>query len=120
MQAVVGMNDDVMVGGFIIGGGSADGTIIVRAIGPSLTWFGVSGALSDETLEICDGSGNTIATDDDWKEAQQVQVEATGLPPAGDREAAILAMLPVGGYTAIIRGKAGATGVASVEVYRLP
>jgi hypothetical protein len=92
----------------------------VRAIGPSLTSFGVSGALSDPTLEIHDGSGNTIATNDDWKEAQQVQIETTGLPPGDDREAAILATLPAGGYTAIIRGKAGATGVALVEVYCLP
>ena len=92
----------------------------VRAIGPSLTSFGVSGALSDPTLEIHDGSGNTIATNDDWKEAQQVQIETTGLPPGDDREAAILATLPAGDYTAIIRGKAGATGVALVEVYCLP
>ena len=62
----------------------------------SLTSFGVSGAFSDPTLEIHDGSGNTIATNDDWKEAQQVQIEATGLPPADDREAAIWATLPVG------------------------
>jgi len=85
-----------------------------------LTSFGVSGALSDPTLEIHDGSGNPIATNDDWKEARQVQIEAIGLPPADDREAAIWATLPVGGYTAIIRGQAGATGVALVEVYRCP
>jgi hypothetical protein len=86
----------------------------------SLTSFGVSRALSDATLERHDGSGNTIAINDDWEEAEQVQIEATGLPPADDRETAILATLPVGGYTAIIRGKAGASGVALVEAYRLP
>ena len=85
----------------------------------SLTSFGVSGAFSDPTLEIHDGSGNMIATNDDWKGAEQVQIEAIGLPPADDRKAAILATLPAGGYTAIIRGKAGATGIALVEVYRL-
>ena len=70
-----------------------------------MTSFGVSGALSDPTLEIHDGSGNAIATNDDWKEARQVQIEAIGLPFADDREAAILATLPVGGYTAIIQAR---------------
>ena len=95
-------------------------TILVRAIGPSLAASQVVGPLQDPTLELYDGSGNTLTTNDDWKETQQTEIEATGLAPSDDRESAILSTLAPGAYTAIVRGALNTTGVGLVEIYRLP
>src|SRR5205814_4883315 len=67
-RGFVDTGDNVMIGGFIVGGGSIGGfaRVIVRAIGPSLTGAAVSGALQDTTLELYDGNGNSLATNDDW------------------------------------------------------
>jgi hypothetical protein len=116
-RGFVDTGDNVMIGGFIVG--SADATVLVRAIGPSLTAFGVPGALQDPTLELHDSDGNTLTSNDDWKATQQAEIEATGLAPSDDRESAILATLPPGGYTAIVRGALDTTGVGLVEVYHL-
>ena len=112
--------DNVMIGGFIVGG-SQNRTVLARAIGPSLTAFGVPNALQDPALELHDSSGATLATNDSWKSSQQTQISATGLAPSDDREAAILsAPLPPGNYTAIVRGSGTTSGVALVEIYQLP
>lgn len=116
-RGFVETGDNVLIGGFIVGGGEA--SVLVRAIGPSLTAFGVPGALQDPTLELHDGSGTALMTNDDWKETQQAEIEAQGLAPGDDRESAILALLPPGGYTAIVRGASDTTGVGLVEVYHL-
>jgi WD40 repeat protein len=122
----VDTGDNVMIGGLIVGGGSGDGTatVLVRALGPSLTGSGVPGALGDPTLELHDGSGAAIATNDDWKTrpdgtSQQAEIEATGIPPTNDLESALVAAPAPGNYTAVVRGKNNATGVALVEVYSL-
>lgn len=118
-RGFVGTGDNVMIGGFILGPpGSLDGTVLIRAIGPSLVAFGITDALVDPVLELHDANGNVI-TNDNWKDTQQADIEATGLAPTNDLEAAILATLPAGGYTAIVSGKNGLTGVALVEVYRI-
>jgi len=116
-RGFVDIGDNVMIGGFILGGGSAQ--VIVRAIGPSLTSFGVAGALQDPTLELHDGFGTLIVSNDDWKESQQAEIEATGLQPTNDFESAIVMTLLPAPYTAIVRGKNDTTGVALVEVYNL-
>lgn len=118
-RGFVDTGDNVMIGGFIVGGGNGSARVIIRAIGPSLTQFGVSDALSDPTLELHDGNGVRITTNDNWKDTQQAEIEATGLPPSNDLESAIVATLPSGAYTAIVAGKGGTTGVALVEVYNL-
>jgi len=119
-RGFIDTGDNVMIGGFIIGSeGLGDATVLVRGIGPSLTDFGVPGALQDPTLELHDGSGNTLMTNDDWKETQQTEIEATGLAPGDDRESAILSTLAPGAYTAIVRGALDTTGVGLVEVYHL-
>ena len=110
--------DNVMIGGFIIGGDQPT-KVIVRAIGPSLTQFGVSGALLDPVLELHDGSGNLVTQNDDWRSDQEQAITDSGLAPSDDRESAILTTLAPGGYTAIVRGKNNTTGVALVEVYNL-
>ena len=119
-RGFVGTNEDVMIGGFILGGGGANATVLARGIGPSLTDFGVTDALPDPTLELHDDNGALIQSNDNWKDDQQTEIEGTGLQPTNDLESAILATLAPGAYTAIVAGSGGVTGVALVEVYRLP
>jgi sugar lactone lactonase YvrE len=116
-RGFVGTGDNVLIAGFIIGGGEA--TILVRAIGPSLTSLGVSGALQDPTLVVRDANGFPVAFDNDWKQHQQAQIQATGIPPTDDRESACLITLAAGSYTAVVSGVGDTTGVGLVEVYRL-
>ena len=107
-----------MIGGFIITG-SDPKKVIIRAIGPSLTASGISGALDDPTLELHDGSGSLIFANDDWKDTQKQAILDTTIPPTNDLESAIVATLAPGAYTAIVRGKNNGTGVAVVEAYDL-
>jgi hypothetical protein len=118
-----------MIGGFIVGNGSANvggiAKVIVRALGPSLSASRIGVALADPTLELHDGNGNALATNDNWKissdgSSQQAEIEATTVPPTNDLESALVATLGPGNYTAIVRGKNNSTGVGSVEVYNLP
>jgi hypothetical protein len=123
-RGFVDTNDNVMIGGLIVGGGSGGGNakVLVRALGPSVP---VAGALGDPTLELHDGSGTTIATNDNWKindqtgQSQEADISATTIPPANDLESAILVTLPPDNYTAIVRGKNNTTGVGLVEAYNL-
>jgi hypothetical protein len=109
--------DNAMIGGFIIGGdGGGAARVIVRARGPSLP---LSGALQDPTLELHDGNGATIASNDNWKDSQQADIEATTIPPSNDLESAIVRTLVPGNYTAVVRGVNDGTGIALVEVYNL-
>jgi hypothetical protein len=123
-RGVVGTDASVMIGGFIVGGGlgaSGDGSseVLVRALGPELTNFGVADALQDSTLELFDSNGNLLASNDNWKDSQSTAIQATGLAPADDRESAILTTLIQGNWTAIMRGKNNTTGVGLIEVYRI-
>jgi len=96
--------------------------MIVRALGPSLTGSGIAGALGDPTLELHDGSGTTLATNDNWKindqtgQSQEADIRATTIPPTNDLESALVATLAPGNYTAIVRGKNNTAGVGLVEV----
>jgi hypothetical protein len=116
-----------MISGFIVGGANTDGkaTVLVRAVGPSLVGFGLQGGLADPILELHDGNGGTIATNDNWKindqtqQSQESAVRATTIPPSNDLESAIVATLSPGPYTAVVRGKNAGIGVALVEVYNL-
>jgi hypothetical protein len=116
-RGFINTDDNVMIGGFIIGG-NEPAKILVRAIGPTLTDFGVQGALADPTLELHDANGSTISNDD-WRETQESEIIATTIPPNKDREPAILATLVPGNYTAIVRGKNNTTGIGLVEAYNL-
>jgi hypothetical protein len=106
----------VMIGGFIVTG-KGPRTVLVRGLGPTLTTFGVAEALADPTLELYDGNGNLIKSDDNWKDAQQTEIQSSGFAPPNDLEPAIFATLPAGNYTAILRGKNNTSGVALVETY---
>ena len=117
-RGLVQTGDNVMIGGVIILG-DTDTDVLVRAIGPELGDVGVDGALEDPILELHDKNGVLITSNDDWKESQQSQIEATGLAPTDDHESAILKTLSPDNYTAIVRGKNDTTGIALVEVYDL-
>ena len=119
-RGFVETGDNVMIAGFIVansGGGS--GEVLVRALGPSLGSFGVANPLADPTLELHDGNGTLIAANDNWKTDQQTLILGTGIPPTNDAEAAILATLAPGAYTAIESGRNNGVGVGLVEVYNL-
>ena len=119
-RGFVETGNNLMIGGFTLGNGTGTSDVVVRALGPSLTSFDVAGALADPTLEIHDGNGTLLATNDNWKETQQSEITATGLAPTNDQESAILRAFAPGAYTAIVAGHDGTTGVALVELYRLP
>jgi plastocyanin len=116
-RGFVDTGNNVMIGGFILGNGSGTANVIVRALGPSL---GISGELADPTLELHDANGALIMSNDNWKDTQQSQIEATGIPPQNDLESAIVVTIAPAAYTAIVAGKNGTTGIGLVEVYRLP
>ena len=121
-RGFVQTGNDVMIGGFILGNGTASEKVLIRAIGPSLTQFGIANVLADPTLELHDSHGTLLMSDDNWRDdaSQAAQIMATGMPPPNDLESAIVTTLPPGAYTAIVAGKNGGTGVALVEVYHLP
>ncbi|MFL6590013.1 MAG: pectinesterase family protein [Chthoniobacterales bacterium] len=118
-RGFIDRGDDVMIAGFILGDGSGSSKVIVRGIGPSLAAAGIEQPLADPTLELHDGNGITIAVNDNWRDTQQSEVEATGLPPADDHESAIVATLPAGPYTAVLAGRSGGVGIGLVEVYKI-
>ena len=123
-RGFAGTGDNVMIGGEIIGRGlGANGAgsvkVLIRGLGPSLTQANVAGALQDPTIELHDGNGAIIASNDNWKDTQQSAIQATGLAPSDDRESAILTILTKGGYTAILRGKNNTTGIALIEAYKI-
>jgi streptogramin lyase len=118
-RGFVNTGDNVMIGGFIVRpGGGTETRIVVRAIGPSLQ-PGIPNALADPFLELHDSSGATIASNNNWRDSQETDIQNTGLAPTNDAESAILANLPPGAYTAIVRGNNNTTGVAVVELYNL-
>ena len=116
-RGFVNTGDNVMIGGFIVGG-TEPAKVLVRAIGPSLTTFGVQGALPATTLELHDANGSVISNEG-WRNTQEADINATTIPPSNDNEAAILATLVPGNYTAIVRGKNNTTGIGLVEAYNL-
>jgi hypothetical protein len=118
-RGLVGTDGNLLIGGFIVADGNANPRIVVRAIGPSLQAFGVANPLADPVLELHDGNGLLIRTNDDWSETQSDDLQTVGLAPADAAESAILMRLDPGKYTAIVRGKNDTIGVALVEIYDL-
>lgn len=116
-RGFVDTEDNVLIGGVIVG--SVGGKVVVRAIGPSLEAFGITGALLDPVLELHNADGSTLASNDDWRETQEAEIEASGFAPNDDRESTIIATLPASSYTAIVRGQAATSGIGLVEAYNV-
>jgi hypothetical protein len=124
-RAFVQTGDNVMIGGFIIQGPYYK-EIVIRAIGPELSQYGVPNALANPRLELHDTTGALIASNDNWQHTiiggiitiDQVEwIRSSGHAPTDDRESAMIVVLPPGNYTTIVRGTDNITGVALVEVY---
>ena len=117
-RAVVRAGDNVMIGGVVVGGSQA-GRFVVRALGPSLAPAGIPDPLPNPVLQLHDSNGNMIAFNDDWRDLHPGELEALGLAPGDDREAAMVCILPPGSYTAIVRSVSPTiSGVALIEIYR--
>lgn len=117
----VGTDQSVLIAGLIIRG-STSKKLVIRALGPSLAAppFSLSGTLSDPVLELHDSSGNLLASNDNWGTGTQAAaISSSGYPPPNAKESAIIATLPAGNYTAILRGVNNSTGVALVDAYDL-
>ena len=110
--------DNVGIGGFIITG-STPKRVLVRAIGPSLQDFAIPDVLADPMLELHGPDGFATILNDNWRDDQEAEIQATGIPPTNDLESAITSTLAPGPYTAIVSGNGNASGVALVEVYDL-
>ena len=126
-RAFVQTGDDMMIGGFIVQG-TEPKSVIIRAIGPELAQYGVPDVLADPTLELHDGTGALIASNDSWLHTmlggiitsdQVSDIRNSGRAPTDARESAIIAELPAGNYTAIVRGVNNTIGIALAEVYDL-
>ena len=115
-RGFTGTGDSVLIGGLVVEG-SVSKRFYVRVLGPSLTGFGVVGALSDPTIELFGQGGNLLARNDNWKDTQEAEIRQTGFPPFDDRDCGLIATLPAGAFTGIVSGKNGATGVSIIEVY---
>ncbi len=110
--------DNVMIGGFIVGGETA--TVALRAIGPSLGAAGIADPLADPFLELHNSNGDIVDSNDNWMDSPDKQTFIDeGLAPSNDKESVVLGVLPPGGYTAIVSGSNGGTGVGLVEAYNL-
>lgn len=118
-RGFVQTESNVMIGGFILDNSIQAPTVVVRAIGPSLTQFGINNALPDPTLDLRDANGSLVRNNNNWRESQQTEIEATGLAPSHDLESALVAELPPAPYTVIVSGAGSTTGVGVVEVYDL-
>jgi lysophospholipase L1-like esterase len=117
-RVFVDTGERVSIAGFIVTGDISK-KVLIRGIGPSLTASGVPNPLADPTLTLFDEAGNTLMTNDNWRDSQATEIMATGIPPQNDLESAIVATLAPGHYTAVLAGKNGTTGNGLVEVYDL-
>lgn len=119
-RGFVQTGDDVMIGGFILGGSSTT-EMVVRGIGPSLAQFGLSNLLADPTLELRDSNGALLTANNDWQDdpISAAQLTAHNLAPQNSLESGIFATLPPGTFTAILAGNNNGVGIGLVEIYNL-
>jgi len=116
-RGFVQTGDNVMIAGLVVQSHSKP--VVIRALGPTLTAFGINNALPDPTLSLYDANGGLLIFNDDWKDSQESIISSTGLAPSNDLESAIAGTVAPGSYTAVVRGFENATGNALIEVYRV-
>jgi hypothetical protein len=126
-RSVVQTGESVMIGGFIVQG-TGTKRVIIRAIGPELTQYGITNALANPALELHNAAGALIGSNDNWQTTilggiitgnQVSDIQNSDHAPTAASESAIIANLAPGNYTAVVRGVSNTTGVALVEAYDL-
>ncbi len=117
-RVFVDTGERVPIAGFIVAG-DVPKRVLLRGIGPSLSGNGVPTPLADPTLTLFDDKGGTIILNNNWRDSQEPEIAATGIPPQNDLESALIATLPPGHYTAALTGVGGTTGNGLIEVYDL-
>jgi FG-GAP-like repeat len=118
-RGFVQTGNNVMIAGLILSGGTGTNKVYIRALGPSLSQSGIPNPLPDPTLGLYDSQGTLLRGNDDWRQNQEAEIQATGIPPTNNLESALIAILRPGNYTAIVGGFNEATGVGLVEAYNL-
>jgi len=121
-RGFVDVDDNVMIAGLIVSPSNGSSVkVLVRALGPTLGDFGVAGALANPTLDLVNSSGTVIRSNDNWKDdaQQRALIEAAGLGPSHDEEAAMVETVAPGAYTGVVRGSNGTIGIGLVEVYNI-
>jgi plastocyanin len=122
-RGFVGVDDNVMIAGLIAGPSSGTSLkVLARALGPTLSDFGITGALANPTLDLVNSSGTVIRSNDNWKNdsQQRALIETAGLAPSHDEEAALVETVAPGSYTVVVRGSGRTTGIGLVEAYNIP
>ena len=116
-RAQIGTGDNILIGGLIVGGSVAK-PVVIRALGPGLTQFGVPGALPDPFLQLRDANGNLVESNNDWQQSPEAAtIIADGKAPSNAKESAMAPTLSPGKYTALVSGVGGTTGTGLIEVY---
>lgn len=120
-RGFVQTGENVMIAGFMLGNTTGSDRIAVRGLGPSLASFGLSNVLADPTLELHNGNGTVMISNDDWQSdpASAAELIANGLAPSDSKESGIFTTVPPGTYTAVLEGKGATTGIGIIEVYNL-
>ena len=118
-RGLVSGGDNVLIGGFIVSG-TEPKRMVLRALGPSLSGFGLSDVLKNPVLSVYDSSGTLVTSNDNWQsDVNHFVVESNGLAPAYLEESAIARTLAPGAYTVIVTGKDATPGIGLVELYDL-
>jgi hypothetical protein len=110
---------DILISGIVIPP-SGGGDVLVRVLGPSLANVGVPNVLADPSLELRDSNGALLRANNNWRDTQEAEIIATGIPPTNDLESAIVSSLAPGSYTALASGNNNGTGIGYVQLYTLP
>jgi hypothetical protein len=120
-RAAIGTGDEVSIAGFIVAGTPGQSRrVLVRGLGSSLRANGVPlpGRLANPLIELHNAAGAAMTVNDNWRSSPQVaEIQSRGLAPTDDAEAVLVATLPVGAYTAVLRGANGSAGIGLIEVY---
>jgi DNA-binding beta-propeller fold protein YncE len=111
--------ENVMIGGFILGGDGGGTKVLIRALGPSLGQVGIGNALPNPALELHDGNGALLRSNDNWRDNQETEIRNSGMAPASELESAMVETLPAGAYTAVVAGENNGAGVGLIEIFHL-
>lgn len=120
-RGYVQVGNEVMIGGFTLGGNNTPTRVALRALGPSLTRFGLFPTLANPSLELHNANGTVMLSNDDWETdpISAAELTANGLALPDPKESGIFTTLPPGAFTAIVSGNNGAVGIGLVEIYNI-